>query len=101
MKNPIPSPRFLHTYCVAALLVPNITLCFTERMPLLACLAGIVLPLGAYSLVMSLSRKTGRTVWILFPIVFFAAFQMVPRLSLRRRRDSRRYVPQPRHDKPR
>ena len=26
---------------------------------------------------MSLSAKTGRTVWILFPIVFFAAFQMV------------------------
>lgn len=77
MKNPIPSPRFLHAYCVAALLVPNIALCFTERMPLLACLAGILLPLGAYSLAMSLSRKTGRTVWILFPIVFFAAFQMV------------------------
>ena len=77
MKNPIHSTLSLYIYCVAALLVPNITLCFTEHLPLLACLAGIVLPLGAYSLVMALSHKTGRTVWILFPIVFFAAFQMV------------------------
>ena len=46
-------------------------------MPIVAAIANIVLPLSAYAIVMSLSRRPGRQVWILFPLVFFAAFQMV------------------------
>ncbi len=71
------SPRFLFFYAVIALVVPNVALCFTEHMPFLACLVNIFLPLSAYTMLMSLSRKTGRQVWMLFPLVFFAAFQMV------------------------
>ena len=71
------SPRFLWFYAVLALVVPNVALCFTEHMPLVASLVNIFLPLSVYALLMSLSRKTGRQVWVLFPLVFFAAFQMV------------------------
>ena len=71
------SPRFLWFYAVIALVVPNVALCFTEHMPFLASLVNVFLPLSVYALLMSLSRKTGRQVWVLFPLVFFAAFQMV------------------------
>ena len=71
------SPRFLWLYAVLALVVPNASLCLTEHMPVLASIVNIFLPLSVYALLMSLSRKTGRQVWALFPLVFFAAFQMV------------------------
>ena len=71
------SPLFLYFYTILGLLVPNVALCFTEQMPLTACVANVFLPLFAYSLLMSMSAKIGRQVWILFLLVFFAAFQMV------------------------
>ena len=71
------SPRLLWCYAVLSLVVPNVALCFTEQMPLIADASNILLPLSAYALLMSLSAKTGRQVWMLFLIVFFAAFQMV------------------------
>ena len=76
MRNLL-SPRFLYFYTVLGLLVPNVALCFTEQMPLTACVANVFLPLFAYSLLMSMSAKIGRQVWLLFLLVFFAAFQMV------------------------
>ena len=77
IKRLLLSPRFIWIYTVAALLVPNVTLCFTEHMPFAACAANVLMPLSVYALLMSLSAKTGRQVWVLFPLVFFAAFQMV------------------------
>ena len=71
------SPLFLFVYAVAALAVPNVALCFTERMPLMACLANVILPAAVYALLMALSPKTGRQVWRVFLLVFFAAFQIV------------------------
>ena len=71
------SPRFLFVYTIAALAIPNVTLCFSEQMSLAACLAGVVLPISAYTLLMSLSASVGKQVWRLFVLVFFAAFQMV------------------------
>ena len=71
------SPKFLFCYAVIALAVPNMALSITDHMPIVAAIANIVLPLSAYAIVMSLSRRSGRQVWILFPLVFFAAFQMV------------------------
>lgn len=71
------SPKFLFCYAVIALAVPNMALSITDHMPIVAAIANIVLPLSAYAIVMSLSRRPGRQVWILFPLVFFAAFQMV------------------------
>ncbi len=73
----IQSPTFLFRYAVIALTVPNMALSITDSMPLGAAMANIILPMSAYAIIMSLSRRPGRQVWILFPLVFFAAFQMV------------------------
>lgn len=59
------------------LIVPNAALCVTESMPLPAACANILLPFGAYLLVMSLSAKCGRSALLLLPIMFLAAFQIV------------------------
>ena len=71
------APHFLYIYCVLSLAIPNVALCFTERMPLLACMANVVLPVAVYAWLMSLSANTGRQVWRVFLLVFFAAFQIV------------------------
>ena len=75
--NILRSPRILFFYTILGLLVPNVALCFTEQMPLMACAANVLLPFFVYTLLMSLSVKIGREVWALFLIVFFAAFQLV------------------------
>lgn len=59
------------------LLLPNILLSFTEPLTLLGALTNIILPGSVIYLLMSLSPKLGRTVWLMFPLVFFAAFQIV------------------------
>lgn len=71
------SEKILYWLTVAVLLVPNIALDITENMSLWACVANVVLPLGVYMLLMSLSRKPGKMVWWLFPFIFFSAFQLV------------------------
>lgn len=71
------SPRFLFFYMVLSLAVPNVALCFTENTPLMVDVVGVLLPLSLYALIMSVSRNVGRQVWLLFLLVFFAAFQMV------------------------
>ncbi len=73
----IQSPSFLLRYAVIALTVPNVALSITDSMPLGAAIANVILPMSAYAAIMSLSRRPGRQVWFLFPLVFFAAFQMV------------------------
>ncbi|MGM9734179.1 MAG: lipid A phosphoethanolamine transferase [Prevotella sp.] len=62
---------------IATLLVPNVVLDITEGMSVWACIANVVLPLGIYMLLMSLSRKPGKMTWWLFPFIFFSAFQIV------------------------
>lgn len=62
---------------LAVLIVPNIVLCFTEPMPLVAKVCNVVLPFSIYYIVMSGSRNCGKTFWILFPFLFFGAFQIV------------------------
>ncbi len=71
------SAQFLFIYTVIAITVPNLSLAFTNSIPLSANVISVVLPLSFYVWLMSLSRKTGRLVWLLFPLIFFAAFQMV------------------------
>ena len=71
------SPRFLFFYTVLSIAVPNVALCFTEHMPWLAGVANVVLPVSMYALLMALSPKTGRQVWRVFLLIFFAAFQIV------------------------
>ncbi|MDO5131050.1 MAG: sulfatase-like hydrolase/transferase [Prevotellaceae bacterium] len=62
---------------IATLMVPNVMLDITEGMSQWACVANILLPLGIYMLLMSISRKPGKMTWWLFPYIFFAAFQVV------------------------
>ena len=62
---------------IATLMVPNVMLDITEGMSQWACVANILLPLGIYMLMMSISRKPGKMTWWLFPYIFFAAFQVV------------------------
>lgn len=59
------------------LIVPNVVLCFTEPMPLVAKVCNVLLPFSVYYAVMTLSRNCGRTFWFLFPFLFFGAFQIV------------------------
>ena len=58
-------------------MVPNVVLDITEGMSVWASVANVVLPLGMYMLLMSLSPKPGKMTWWMFPFIFFAAFQIV------------------------
>ena len=69
--------KVIYSYAVAALALPNVALCFTEGMPLMACLANVLLPMGVYMALMTLTAKVGKMVWWAFVLIFFAAFQMV------------------------
>ena len=69
--------KIIYWYAVIALTVPNVALCFTEHLSIWAALANTVLPFGVYMALMSICRKPGKMVWWLFPIIFFAAFQIV------------------------
>ncbi len=42
-----------------------------------AAIANVALPLGVYYVLMSLSPNAGRSILLLFPVIFFAAFQIV------------------------
>lgn len=59
------------------LILPNLVLAVTEQLTAGGWVAGIVMPLAVYGLIMSLSRKTGRTMILMFPVLFLGAFQMV------------------------
>lgn len=71
-------PKRLFVLYILALAIPNMVLFFTEQqMPVLARICNVILPVAVYWLVMTLGRQPGKTIWILFPFVFFAAFQLV------------------------
>jgi glucan phosphoethanolaminetransferase (alkaline phosphatase superfamily) len=59
------------------LIAPNIILCFTEPMPVVAKVCNVLLPFAFYYLLMTLSRNCGKMFWILFLFIFFGAFQIV------------------------
>ena len=71
------SGTFLYWYAVVALLLPNIALCFTERLSFWAGAANVLLPLALYMCFFSVARCPGKMVWWAFLFVFFAAFQLV------------------------
>ncbi len=59
------------------LLLPNILLSITEKMGFFALTANIVLPLGVYAFLMTLSKNIGRSIWIFLPIVLLSISQVV------------------------
>ena len=58
-------------------MVPNLALCITEDYSFWACLSNLVLPVSLYACLFTFRRRPGLMIWILFPFVFLAAFQLV------------------------
>lgn len=49
----------------------------SEQLSPLACATNIILPLGVFGILTTISRRIGFTVFVMFPFMFFAAFQIV------------------------
>ena len=62
---------------VTTLMLPILILSYIEKNSLSISLAGVLLPLGVYTLFAALSRRSGRMVWWGVPFIFFSAFQVV------------------------
>lgn len=77
LKKTADSPSALAVWSLIGLMIPGTVLCFTEGEPLTASLASFFLPLGVYTIIFALIRKTGAATFVLFPFMFFAAFQLV------------------------
>lgn len=67
----------LMVWIVISNLIPNIVLSFTENLSIMQRITNVVLPAGAYWLLMSLSRNVGRSGLWMFILSFFAGFQLV------------------------
>lgn len=68
---------FIYYFFLLSILLPNFILSFTERLSIAGALTNILLPGGIIYLLLSLSQKIGRSIWLMFPLIFFAAFQIV------------------------
>ena len=77
IKNWLENQEHLFYLFLLILIVPNIALCFTEPLPLMAKVTNVLLPFGCYYLLMTLSRNCGKILWLLFLFLFFGAFQIV------------------------
>ena len=76
-KKRIYDATLLATIFVTTLMLPILILTCTEKNPLSVTFAGLLLPLGAYTLFAALSHHSGRMVWYGLPFIFFSAFQLV------------------------
>lgn len=78
MKNNIKNnPTALAIAYVLSLMLPVAILAFTEQNPLWPTLAGILLPLGGYTIFAALARRSGVMVWCGIMFIFLSAFQIV------------------------
>lgn len=68
---------FLALYFVLSLIIPNCILAVTEDYSLWSTEALILLPLGCYLMWSVALRRSGVMIWLGFPFIFFAAFQIV------------------------
>lgn len=68
---------FLAAYFFAALIIPNCILANTEHYSLWTVESLILLPLGFYMLWSVALRRSGVMIWLGFPFLFLAAFQIV------------------------
>ena len=59
------------------LILPNLILCVTECMPLMGKLTMLLLPLGTYWCILTLSYRLSRTMLYMFPVLFLGAFNIV------------------------
>lgn len=71
------SPRVIFWLTIAVLAIPNVALCFTERMGIMAGVTNVILPGAVIWLLMTLGRCPGKTALIMLPLMILAAFQIV------------------------
>lgn len=71
------SPDTLLWLFPLVLCVPNVVLDITEYSHAAAKTTNLLLPAGVYMLLMGLSRNVGRSVLLFFPLMIYAAFQIV------------------------
>lgn len=76
-NNIIHNPKALAAAYITALMLPVLILAYTEKNPLWETLAGILLPLGAYTAFAALARRSGVMVWCGVVFIFLSAFQIV------------------------
>lgn len=77
IKKRIYDATLLAVAFIVALMLPILILTYTEKNPLWVALAGVLLPLGCYTIFAALSRHSGKMVWYGFIFIFFSAFQVV------------------------
>ena len=77
IKNWLDNQEHLFYLFLLVLIVPNVALCFTEPLPVVAKVCNVLLPLSVYYWIMTWSRNCGKTFWALFLFLFFGAFQIV------------------------
>lgn len=68
---------FLALYLCVALIIPNCILAYTEHYSLWGTEASILLPLGFYMMWSVALRRSGIQIWLAFPFIFIATFQIV------------------------
>lgn len=71
------NPAVLVFTLASVLIIPNIVLDITDYSNWLEKIANVMLPFGLYLWLMGLSRNTGRSTLLMFPFIFYAAFQVV------------------------
>lgn len=69
--------KIVFYFFLLTLLIPNVVLSFTEDLGTAGAITNILLPGGIIYLLLSLSPRLGRTIWLMFPLIFIAAFQIV------------------------
>ena len=67
----------LFYFFLTVLILPNIIQIYTEGLGLWGNMVNIIAPIAFYILALTVGRRIGRTVIILFPILFLGAFQLV------------------------
>lgn len=69
--------KLLFWLFIGVLILPNCIMAFTERMGILGRICNVVLPLSAYWMAMTFSRKPGKALWAMFLFLFYDAFEIV------------------------
>lgn len=67
----------LYWWTLAVVIIPNLLLSITEPISIFGKITNTILPAGLWWFFLSLSQKIGRTSLLMFPLMFFAAFQIV------------------------
>lgn len=73
----IHNQRTLFYVFITLLMLPNVILAITETLTPLERICSIVLPLGIYYLIVTLTKRLGWSIFLLFPISLLAGLQVV------------------------